>query len=148
VDRATQIRKTWSRIAGNWTGDDFTVQAGDAVEVTVTAAWAWDLLGAEAGSPSFDLPFHTAFGNVNWLSLPQNTAIADAMGLVQAMNANPAPGPVTKVAWLDPATGRLETLVFYAGAWRGNNFPLAPGQGVAVLLSGTLPGWKPPLYQP
>lgn len=148
IDRATQARREWLRQSGSWSGINFALVPGDAIEVTVATALNWNLLGAENVAPAYDLAFHTNVGNVNLLSLPLNAIYTDAQSLVQALNGGPLAGPVTKVAWLNPATGRTESWLWFADAWRGNNFPLQPGTGVAVLVGADVNNWAPRLKQP
>src|SRR5262249_17799522 len=125
VDRSTQLRKEWSAASGTWSGNDFGVLPQQALEVTVSRPLQWNLLGAEASHPAYGFAFHANVGNLSWVSLPQNSVYTDARSLVQALNGGPGGAPVSKVAWLDPATGQLQSWLYFAGAWRGNNFTLA-----------------------
>jgi hypothetical protein len=143
VDRTTQVRSEWSRTGGVWSGQDFALVPGEAVEVTVGAALDWRLVGAESSAPSYGFAFHTAVGNVNWIALPQNSDYADAQSLVQALNGGSGAGPVTKLTWYDPASGQPASYLWFAGEWRGNNFPLQVGWGVAVLVGADVPVWSP-----
>jgi hypothetical protein len=51
--------------------------------------------------------------------------------------------PITRIAWLDPSTGQMESWLYFAGAWRGTNFTFRPGNGLAILAGGDLPLWQP-----
>lgn len=148
IDRSTQVRREWSRTGGVWAGTNFSIVPGDAIEVTVGSALQWNVLGAEQTAPTYSFAFHNSVGNVNWVSLPQNAVYTSAQNLAQALNGGAGLGPVTKVAWMDPATGRMESWLWFAGAWRGNNFPLPAGQGVAILVGSDVPAWSPQLRQP
>jgi hypothetical protein len=148
VDRSTQARSEWSRTGSVWSGQDFALVPGDAVEITVAQALDWRLVGAEASVPAYGFTFHTAVGNVNWIALPQNADYADARTLVEALNGGSGAGAVTKLAWLDPATGRTDCFQWFAGDWRGNNFPLQLGWGIAVLVGADVPTWSPRRIQP
>jgi hypothetical protein len=148
VDRQTQARQTWTRSGGSWTGTNFTLIPGEAVEVTVESPLTALLVGAEAASPAYGFAFHSSVGNLNWISLPQNAAYTDARGLLESMNGGTGSGPVTKIAWLNPATAQMESYLWFAGGWRGTNFALQPGNGLAVLAGADLPLWKPRLAQP
>jgi hypothetical protein len=143
VDRETQLRQVWSYAGGRWTGTDFPIVPGDALEVTAGAPLDVLLTGAEDTNPAYGFAFHTQVGNLSWISLPQDVAYADAQAVVQAMNGGPGAGPITRVAWLDPASGQMQSWLWFAGAWRGTNFALQPGYGLAVLAGGDLPSWIP-----
>jgi hypothetical protein len=146
VDRATQARQVWTRSGGVWTGTNFPIVPGEAVEVTVQAPLTTLLVGAESPNPAYVFPFHTDIGNVNWISLPQNVNYADARAVAESMNGGTGPGPITKVAWLNPDTSQMESFLYFAGAWRGTNFTLRPGQGIAILAGGDVALWKPRLH--
>jgi hypothetical protein len=147
VDRSTQVEQTWAW-SGTWSGQNFALIPGEAVEVTVAAAWTWVAVGSEAGSPAYGFAFRTDVGNLSWIALPPNAAYTDARSLASALNGGSGAGPVTRLAWLDPQTARTESWVWLAGAWRGTNFALAPGTGVAVLVRQDLPSWTPALGTP
>jgi hypothetical protein len=148
VDRTTQARAEWSRSGTTWSGQDFALVPGEAVEVTVASALDWRLVGAESSAPAYGFVFHTDVGNVNWIALPQNADYSDARALAQALNGGSGAGPITKLAWVDPATGRTDSYLWFAGAWRGNNFPLQLGHGVAVLVGADVAAWSPRRAQP
>ena len=86
-----------------------------------------------------------AVGNVSWISLPQNATVSDARTLVQSMNSGTSGGPISKLAWFNPATAQMESYLYFAGAWRGTNFAVQPGAGLAVVSRADLPLWKPRL---
>jgi len=148
IDRTTQARRQWTHNGGVWSGTNFSILPGDAIEVTVGSALQWNSIGAELSTPTYSFAFHNDVGNVNWLSLPPNAVYTSAQGLAQAVNGTAGLGPVTKVAWMNPVTGRMESWLWFAGAWRGNNFPLPSGQGVAILIGSDVPAWSPQLRQP
>ena len=143
VDRTTQARSAWTRSGTTWSGQDFALVPGEAVEITVGAALDWRLVGAESSAPSYGFSFHTAVGNVNWIALPQNIDYVDARDLADHLNGGTSAGPVTKLCWVDPSSGQAQSLLWFAGAWRGNNFPLQAGWGVAVVVGADVPAWAP-----
>ena len=144
----TQQLQTYTFSGGAWGGANFALLPGEACEVTIGAPLSWDLVGAESSAPTYGFAVHTDVGNLSWVSLPENATLADARSLVAPMNGGAGAGPVTKVAQLDPATREMQSYLFFAGAWRGTNFALQPGTGVAVLVGGDLPSWSPHLSQP
>lgn len=148
IERTTQTRQTWTRASGSWTGTNFALVPGEALEVTVASPLAALLVGSESSDPAYGFAFHVNVSNLSWISLPQNTNYADARGLVEAMNGGTGPGPITKIAWLNPATASMESYLYFAGGWRGTNFTLQPGNGLAVLAGADLLLWKPRLVEP
>jgi len=145
VDRETQVKQTWAFNGSSWSGTNFAILPGEAIEMTATAALTWSLVGAESSAPAYGFAFHTAVGNVSWISLPQNATLSDARTLVQSMNGGTGSVPIAKLAWFNPATAQVESYLYFAGAWRGTNFTVQPGSGLAVIARSDLALWKPRL---
>ena len=148
IERATQTRQVWTRSSGSWTGTNFPIVPGEAVEVTVATPLSALVVGAESASPAYGFAFHVNVGNLSWISLPQNSNHTDARSIVESMNGGTGPGPITKIAWLNPATARMESYLYFAGGWRGTNFALQPGSGLAILAGADLLLWQPRLLNP
>jgi hypothetical protein len=146
--RATQTRQAWSHTGAVWAGNDFALLPGEPIEITTVAAFDWDCIGAESETPIYGFDFHGDIGNVNWISLPQNVTYTDARAVVDALNAGTIPGAVTKIGWLDPASGALQIYAWYAAGWRGTNFALQPGHALAILVGDDLPAWTPARFLP
>jgi hypothetical protein len=148
VDRTMQQKQTYAFQGGAWSGNNFALLPGEAVEVKVASAWTWGLVGAGASAPAYGFAYHSNVANLSWIALPPNAVYADAQSLVASMNGGAGSGPITKLARLDPQTSQMESYLYFAGAWRGTNFPIQPGTGVAVLVGQDLPSWTPRLAQP
>jgi hypothetical protein len=148
LDRTTQLEQTYVYGSGSWGGADFPLLPGEACRVTASAPWRWTVVGSEASLPQYGFAFRTEVSNLSWISLPQNATYTTAQSLVASLNGSSAAAPVTKLAQWDPASQHLDTWLYFAGAWRGTNFAVLPGSGLAVLVSADLPAWSPHLAQP
>jgi hypothetical protein len=128
-----------------WSGTNFTLNAGEAYEIVVTAPLGWNSIGVERDAATYAFTHNTTVANLNWIALPLTATYGTAQTLVNAMNGGASATHITKVARLDPASGSLQSLVYFKGGWRGSNFPVEPGVGVLVLVATDLPNWSPTL---
>ena len=67
--------------------------------------------------------FDAARTNVYWMSLPYRSQYATAKDISDALTA----ANIDVVGMWDPASGRSALWFYLRGAWRGTDFPLAPG---------------------
>jgi hypothetical protein len=145
IDAATQETQRWEFANGTWSGTNFTLNAGEAYEIVVTAPLGWNSIGVERDAATYAFTHNTTVANLNWIALPLTATYGTAQTLVNAMNGGASATHITKVARLDPASGSLQSLVYFKGGWRGSNFPVEPGVGVLVLVATDLPNWSPTL---
>lgn len=83
------------------------------------------------------LTFHTATSNLFWLSLPYAAIYNTADRLARDLN-RAGSGPCTKLVHWNVVTQRPESYVYLGGRWAGTNFPIVPGEAVAITIDRDL----------
>lgn len=145
IDALTQQKQSWEFATGSWSGSNFPLVAGEAYEIIVKAPLGWNSIGVARDAATYAFTHNSVVANLNWISLPLTSTYSTAQGLVNSMNNGTNATHITKVARLDHTTGTLQSLVYFKGGWRGNDFPVEPGVGVLVLVGADLPAWSPTL---
>jgi hypothetical protein len=139
----TQIVQTLTYEFGAWVGDNFPLAAGEAYAITLQTNLSQSLVGAHNPTLGLSFAFRTSTSNIYWLGLPYHADYADAQSLLDHLNAGPMADKVSKLVRLDPVTGAPQAYLYFAGAWRGQNFGLVPGQGYGIVLKDAVNGWRP-----
>lgn len=131
-DAATQTEIFWN---SDGTGTDFTLQKGQPCGIVITADTVINLLGTlPAGT--VDLVHNPDNFSVNWLSLPQPNIYSSASDL-----AGDIPN-VTKISRYDAANSTYQSWFNLDGTWMGEDFTLAPGDGLVAVVTDA-GSWEP-----
>jgi len=125
---------------GSWTGNNFTVQKGEAYYVSIKGTPTWSVNGTHDPSFAFNLSYPNG-SNIYWISLPYSSIYAKAQDIVNDMN-NSNPGTVVEIG-RQPPGGTTEKLTYAFGIWTGDDFAFRPGEGYYISLRKPLTNWIP-----
>jgi hypothetical protein len=139
---ATQKPESWVYLGGQWIGTNFGLAPGQAVAIMLQRPLDAVLAGAHDPATSIRLTSSTTPGSLNWIGLPAASAYQSAGQLVQALDAGPTPGPVTRIVRFDPELQREQSYQWSGSSWTGTNFTLQPGEGYGVEVNTTI-DWLP-----
>ncbi|GEM_PF-2683314 len=123
----TQLYENWENFFG-WSGTNFDVVTGESYAVIVNANSPARLVGWYKPY-TVNMTFHTTISNINWVSLPYNSAYSRASNIV------PAVANVSKLSRFNPDTQLYENWEDFFG-WSGTDFSVVPGEGYAVIIRG------------
>ena len=144
-----QITTELSYTLGAWT-NNYNLAAGEAYGIIIpgTATADFSLVGVHDPNFSFNLPYNALAANINWISIPFNAPYQTANDVAQAIN-NAGPGIITSIeSYSTDQVTRLTWSYFaLADVWAGNNFPIEPGKGYSIVVSGNIT-WKPSVIMP
>jgi len=147
---ATQSSILYYWFRGAWRGTDFPIAAGDGLFLGSVSAFSWDIVGADRQvSRSFTLNA-PPLGNVHWFSLPYGMRYTTASQIVVDIEGGTTGADRTYiieiVKW-DSATQSILRYYWQPSGWIGNNFSVAPGDGLYVTLVANLT-WPVDLLTP
>jgi len=141
-----------------WTGADFAIEPGGGIFLETSAGatdFDWTLVGSDKQSAinfSYNGPSAT---NIYWLSLPYSSMYGKASDIVSDIEGGTGSGTnqkIKRISLWDPANqGTIRNYSYRAGGafnkWTGVDFPISPGGGVFVELSGNTGefSWTPAL---
>ena len=125
---------------GSWTGNNFTVQKGEAYYVSIKGAPTWSVSGTHDPSFAFDLSYPNG-SNIYWISLPYSSTYTHAQVIVNDIN-DFNPGTVVEIG-RQPPGGATERLTYAFGIWTGDDFAFRPGEGYYISIRKQLPNWIP-----
>ncbi len=125
-DPATQTEEIWDQSTG--TGIDFAITPGEAYAIVISANTTMNLVGSNNPS-TINMIYNTDNFNVNWLSLPHPNAYGVASNMAGDL------GTSTKVGKYDTLNDTYQSWFLLDGTWIGEDFPLAPGEGVLGVIT-------------
>ena len=142
-DPMSQTRQMLRYEDGAWLGVNFPIAAGESYAISLQSTLVLTQVGAHNPNLGLSFAHRTTLSSYYMLGLPYHNTYANVQALMQDLNGGDGATKVTKVVSLNPATGMLETYMYYAGQWLGTNFAITPGQGYAIIVHSDVNGWKP-----
>ena len=133
--------------AGAWRGTNFVATTDVSYALIINADTSFTFVGMHNPTQNIVRTYDpVAASHIYWISIPYNSPYTTARDVVDAINAAPTPGTVTKLHNFNEAQQAIN-FFYQAGAWRGTNFPIMPGRGYAMIINANTT-WTPSVRYP
>lgn len=127
-DATTQTEQIWD--VENSSGVNFSVLPGEPYAIVITADTVINLVGTY-NTGSIPLAFNQDNFSLNWVNLPPDTNLVNASDLSSSVT------DTTKVAKYDQTNDTYSSWFNMDDTWKGENFTIEPGLGVAISVTGS-----------
>ena len=136
-----------------WTGDDFTIYAGESLVLSITSNFNWSVCGTDTETMLSFTHNVAPKTNVMWINLPPTCAYMKASDIVMELEgALVGPGLCVRInvvgMWIpgyQSATAYLYDETFEE--WTGDDFTITPGCGMYFSVTSNF-NWTPALITP
>jgi hypothetical protein len=131
-----------------WTGDDFAINAGDGIYLSITSTFNWVVVGVDVGTQLVFTVNAAPATNVIWFNLAATNSYTSASDIVLELEgALVGAGLDTKInvvgKWVPG--GQASTQYLYDSdfeEWTGDDFTIAPGDGIYISITSSF-NWTP-----
>jgi hypothetical protein len=136
-----------------WGGDNFAINPGDGIYVSIISTFNWYLNGTDSSSLLSFTVNAAPQTNVMWFEIPATCPYTTAMAIVIALEGgNGVTSPSTKIEVVGKWVPNLQASTTYYYdigfmEWGGDNFSIAPGDGIYISIISTFT-WTPALITP
>jgi hypothetical protein len=143
----------WDPGFGPWGGDDFAINPGDGIYVSIISTFNWVINGTDKSQPLTFTFNPSPQTNVMWFILPSTCIYTTARDIVIAIEGgNGITSPSTKIDVVGKWWPNLQASTMYYHEdcfmeWDGDNFAINPGDGICINVISSF-DWTPALITP